>query len=80
LSATIQELTDEQAQARQARGLGNAVAFKTGRSYWQILRKNALTFINIVLFAISILLVLMGRSGDALVTAGLVLLNVVVSV
>jgi cation-transporting ATPase E len=50
------------------------------RSYLQILRQNAFTFINTILFAIGIALVLMGQHGDAVVTAGLVLLNVIVGV
>ncbi|NIV39448.1 MAG: HAD-IC family P-type ATPase, partial [Anaerolineae bacterium] len=44
------------------------------------LRKNAFTFINSVLFGIGIVLILMGQLGDAVVTAGLVLLNVIVGV
>lgn len=80
MTSSIQGLSDAQVLDRQARGLSNAVEFKTGRSYLGILRKNAFTFINTVLFAISALLVLMGQVGDALVTAGLVLLNVVVGV
>lgn len=54
--------------------------YQTGRSYLQILRKNAFTFINTVLFAIAAVLILMGHAGDAAVTAGLVLLNVVAGV
>lgn len=75
---TFQGLSDEQVAERQARGQSNAVRFKTGRSYLGILRKNVFTFINTILFAISVLLVLMGLGGDALVTAGLVLFNVLV--
>lgn len=80
MNHSIQGLSDQQVEERRARGLSNAVQFKTGRSYLGILRKNAFTFINSVLFSISVLLVLMGQAGDALVTAGLVLLNVVVGV
>ena len=80
MNYSVQGLSDAQVKERQARGQSNAVVFKTGRSYLGILRKNAFTFINIVLFAISVLLVIMGQYGDALVTAGLVLLNVVVGV
>lgn len=80
ITHSMQGLSDDQVVERRARGLGNAVAFKTGRSYLEILRKNAFTFINTMLFAISALLILMGQVGDALVTAGLVLLNVVVGV
>ncbi|NIN63186.1 MAG: HAD-IC family P-type ATPase, partial [Anaerolineae bacterium] len=73
-------LSESEVIARRERGQGNTLRFQTGRTYLQILRKNAFTFINTVLFAISVVLVLMGRVDDAVVTAGLVLLNVVVGV
>lgn len=80
MSDSIYGLSDEQVAERAARGLNNAVQFKTGRSYLGIVRKNVFTFINTMLFSISVLLVLMGQVGDALITAGLVLLNVLVGV
>ena len=73
-------LSENQVIARRERGQGNVVQLQTSRTYLQILRKNAFTFINSVLFGIGILLILMGQLGDAVVTAGLVLLNVVVGV
>lgn len=76
----IEGLSESEAAARRKRGQGNIVEFEAGRSYLQILRKNAFTFINTVLFAIGIALVLMDHIGDAVVTGGLVLLNVVVGV
>ena len=76
----LQGLSESQVIARRKRGQGNNVQFQTTRSYLQILHKNAFTFINIVLFAIGIVLILMGQIGDALVTGGLVLMNVIVGV
>ncbi len=76
----IKGLSESEVIARRQCGQGNDVQFQTSRSYLQILKKNAFTFINTVLFAIGIVLVLMGQIGDALVTAGLVLLNVIVGV
>jgi cation-transporting ATPase E len=73
-------LSESQVIARRERGQANTTRFQTSRTYLQILRKNAFTFINSVLFGIGILLVLMGHFGDAVVTAGLVLLNVIVGV
>jgi cation-transporting ATPase E len=73
-------LSQDQVAARQARGQGNDSGFETGRTYLQILRKNAFTFINSVLFGIGLVLVALGQLGDALVTAGLVLMNVIVGV
>ena len=76
----LRGLSESEVIARRARGLGNAVRLQTSRSYLQILRQNAFTFINTVLFSIGLVLILMGRTGDAVVTAGLVLMNVVVGV
>jgi len=76
----IDGLSESEVIARRERGQRNDVQFRTGRSYLQILQKNAFTFINTVLFAIGIVLILMGQMGDAFVTAGLVLLNVIVGV
>ncbi|NIO41613.1 MAG: hypothetical protein GTO41_16385, partial [Burkholderiales bacterium] len=76
--AKVVGLSESEVAVRRARGEGNDVHLETSRSYVQILRQNAFTFINSVLFAIGIVLVLMGQVGDAVVTAGLVLLNVVV--
>ncbi|MGD9048570.1 MAG: HAD-IC family P-type ATPase [Anaerolineae bacterium] len=76
----ISGLTESQVIARREQGQGNAIQFAPGRTYLQILRKNAFTFINCVLFAIGILLILMGQMDDAVVTAGLVLMNVIVGV
>jgi cation-transporting ATPase E len=78
--AHIQGLSESEVVARRAGGQGNDFQLQSSRSYLQILRQNAFTFINTVLFAIGIVLILMGQLGDAVVTAGLVLMNVVVGV
>lgn len=72
----VQGLSEQEAVARRARGQGNDVTLYAGRSYLDILRQNAFTFINVVLFAIGVVLILLGKGGDAVVTAGLVLMNV----
>jgi cation-transporting ATPase E len=79
-AASVGGLSEDEVITRRERGQGNVVHFQTGRTYLQIVRKNAFTFINTVLFSIGIVLMLMGQFGDALVTAGLVLMNVVVGV
>ena len=73
-------LSAAQVAERRSQGQANTVRFNSSRSYAQILRDNAFTFINNVLFGIGALLVLMGNVNDAVVTAGLVLLNVIVGV
>ena len=49
-------------------------------TYLEIMRRNAFTLINVVLYATCAMLVAMGLYGDALVTVGLVLFNVVISI
>jgi cation-transporting ATPase E len=79
-AATERGLTAAEVAERRARGQVNSAPGGTGRSYLDILRTNLFTFINIVLFSIGIVLVLVGRPDDAFLTAGLVLINVVVGV
>ncbi len=78
--ALLSGLTDEEAAARRARGEGNVAPPATGRSYWQILRENLFTFINITLFGLGFALALLGRWLDAIVSTCVILTNVVVSV
>jgi cation-transporting ATPase E len=78
--ALLSGLTDVEAAARRARGEGNVAPPATGRSYWQILRENLLTFINITLFGLGFTLALLGRWLDAIVSTCVILTNVVVSV
>ncbi len=73
-------LSAAEAAARRARGQGNDIRPVTSRSYLQILVQNVFNFINTVMLAIGLVLIVLGRAGDAAVTAGLVLMNVLVSV
>jgi cation-transporting P-type ATPase E len=73
-------LSEAEALTRRARGQGNVAGLSTGRTYAQILRGNVLTFINGVLFGLGLALVLLGRWSDALVSVGVVAINVLVSV
>src|SRR6266568_8396584 len=75
LGLTRQEVAD-----RVARGEVNKAPGGTNRSYLEIIRQNVFTFINIMLFAIGVVLIMLGRLDDALVTVGVVLVNVVVGV
>jgi cation-transporting P-type ATPase E len=65
---------------RRTKGLGNNVKIKTSRSYFEILRENVFTFINNILFVLGAALILLGRTSDAVVSVGIILINVVVSV
>ena len=73
-------LSEAEAELRRARGEGNAVPLDSSRSYRRILFQNTFSVINTLLFAIVILLLVLGLVGDALLTASLVVANVVVGV
>jgi cation-transporting P-type ATPase E len=72
-------LTTEEANARRARGLGVTPAPPTSRSYRQIILENVFTFINMALLGLGVALALLGRIGDALISTGVISLNIVVS-
>ncbi|MGE5224576.1 MAG: HAD-IC family P-type ATPase, partial [Omnitrophica WOR_2 bacterium] len=80
MAALIQGLSNQEVLERRARGLGNRVPLKTGRSYFQIVRENVFTFVNNVLIGLGIALVLLGRPSDAFVSVLVILANVLVSV
>ena len=73
-------LTEAEATARRAAGRGNTAPPATGRTYAQILRENVFTFINDVIFVLGVLLVIVGRPLDALVSLGVIGVNIAVSV
>jgi cation-transporting ATPase E len=77
--ALLQGLSEDEVSRRMARGQGNNVRLPTSRSYAQILRENLLTLINLILFALSVALVLLGRPLDALTTVAVISFNIVVS-
>ncbi len=77
-AATTAGLTTAEAAQRRQQGSGNTLVHAPERSYLYIIRKNLLTFVNIVLFIIAALLVTLSSPSDALTTAGLVTLNVII--
>jgi cation-transporting ATPase E len=80
VSETQLGLTSDEAEARRQAGQSNAVTWTTSRSFKRIVFENAATPINIVLFVISGALLGLQLFGDALLTGGLVLGNVLVGV
>jgi cation-transporting ATPase E len=76
----LQGLSSQEAAARLAAGAANRVEWTTSRSFARIVLDNAATPINIVLFTISAMLLGLQLWGDAFLTAGLVLGNVVAGV
>jgi cation-transporting ATPase E len=73
-------LTDAEAARRRAAGQGNDVAFASSRTFGQIVRDNAFMSINVIIFVVGVALLMMGLVSDALVTVGLVLMNVAIAV
>jgi cation-transporting ATPase E len=73
-------LSGAEVERRRAAGLGNVAPPPTTRTYAQILRENVFTFVNNILFALGIALVLVGRPIDALVSLGVISTNVVVGI
>jgi cation-transporting ATPase E len=73
-------LTDEEAGRRRAAGFGNTAPPTTSRTYAQIVVENLFTFINNILIALGIGLVLVGRPIDALVSILVIATNVVVGI
>jgi cation-transporting ATPase E len=73
-------LTEAEAASRRAAGRGNTALPATSRTYGQIVRENVFTFINNVIFVLGVLLVLVGRPLDALVSLGVIGVNIAVSI
>ncbi len=79
-AGTLQGLSAAEVTQRRARGQGYTAPPDTGRSYGQIIRDNLFTFINNLLFGLGLVLVLLGRPTDALLSVGVILINVVVGI
>jgi cation-transporting ATPase E len=80
IGSPIQGLSERDVAARRSQGRGNDIDFATSRSYGEILRENLFTFFNIVLFGLGILLVLLGKPTEAIITSGVVSVNVIIAV
>jgi cation-transporting P-type ATPase E len=73
-------LSESEARARLNSEGGNAVPDASGRSWWDIVRRNLFTFINITLLVVGMVLVAMGLYRDALLASGLAVVNGLVGV
>ncbi len=73
-------LTEEEAQERRRQGQGNEQVKKAGRSYFEIIRANLLTFFNLVLLSLGLLLVMLGQLAEAFFTTGIAIVNLVIAV
>jgi cation-transporting ATPase E len=79
-TAPIGGLSEREVRDRRASGQGNAAPAPTSRTYRQIVAENVFTFINSCLFGLGIALALLGRPLDALISTGVIALNILVSV
>ncbi|MBM4408984.1 MAG: HAD-IC family P-type ATPase, partial [Chloroflexi bacterium] len=73
-------LTEAEVEARRAAGQGNTAPPPTTRTYVEIISENVFTFVNNVLGALAIALMIVGRPLDALVSLGVIGTNVVVAI
>ncbi len=71
-------LSEAEVAQRTAQGLVNVARAKAGRSYAQIAKDNLLTFFNLVLFTLGLILLLLGSPRDAFFTAAIAFLNAIV--
>jgi cation-transporting ATPase E len=77
--AALQGLSEREVEVRRAAGQGNSGPPPTSRTYGQIFRENVFTFINTILFLLGLALVLVRRPLDALVSVGVITVNIVIS-
>ena len=76
----LQGLSTQEVAARRAEGRGTILPPPTDRTYLQIIREDVFTLINNILFALCIGLLLLGQISEGIVSAGVVLFNVIISV
>lgn len=80
---TLQQLhglSTHAVETRRAAGKGAVMPPPTGRTYAQIIREDVFPLINTLLFVLCAALLVLGQISEALVSAGTVLFNVLVSV
>jgi cation-transporting ATPase E len=73
-------LTEQQVRDRLIAGQGNDAKLETSRSYRQILKENLFNFINAVFTAIGIVMLLLGRVGDAILVVVIIFGGVLVNI
>jgi cation-transporting ATPase E len=76
---SLNGLTEAQARARRAKGQGNTAPPRSGRTYWDIIRENVFTFINISILGLSAVLFLLGDPLSAFLAGWAIAFNVIVS-
>src|SRR5207302_7247809 len=77
---SLEGLSEREAVAQRVRGLGNDITQRTGRTYWQIVREAVFPLVNTILYVLCVALLLLGQISEGLISFGVVLLNVLISV
>lgn len=78
--ASVTGLTDAGVRERRSKGLGYKTETRTSRTYVQIVRDNLFTFINVTLISIGVVLIVMGQFTDAVMSAGLAVINAAIGI
>ena len=78
-AGSMEGLTETEAARRSEAGEGNKAQARAGRSYAAIIWQATFVPVNLVLFAVSAALVVLGLQIDAVLTGGPVAMNIVVS-
>lgn len=73
-------LSDQQVRDRLSAGQGNDAKLETSRSYRQIFKENLFNFINAVFTAIGIVMLLLGRVGDAILVVVIIFGGVLINI
>lgn len=73
-------LKADEVDARRKAGQGNNVQPQTGSTYGEIVRRNLLTFINVTLVGIGVVLISLGQARDALLTSSLAVVTAVIGI
>src|SRR4028118_1904885 len=79
-TSSLQGLTEQEVIKRRAVGQGNNVTLQTSRSSRQILHENLFPFINAVFFAISVVMAVLQRYGDAVLVVVVIFGGVLVNI
>jgi len=76
----LEGLSEHEVMVRRARGQGNSTPPQTGRTYWQIVREDVFPLVNTILYVLCLALLLLAQISEAVISAGVVLLNAFISV
>lgn len=73
-------LTSAEVEARRAAGQGNESQANSGSTYGEIVRRNLLTFINVTLVGIGLVLIALGQPRDAVLTSSLAIITAIIGI